>query len=398
MWLHACASQNLRRIADSHCQGNGISSIGARESSGRPAVAPPNPRAVAPRASSRRRSRSRSARSTGTSKHSSAAGVPVYAEPGRNGGCQLIDGYRTRLTGLTAKEAEALFMSGVPGPVGELGLGTVLGAAQLKVLAALPKDLADRASVTRQRFHLDAPSWFKSGRNEPHLAADRGRGVGGPSHRHPVPAIRAAAEPVQRQPRAVRPRAEGGRLVPRRPPRRRAAHVSRVARRQRRGRSTRRSSDRPSSISRGTGAMRSPSSSRTRPKSKSSCSRRRPGSRRCSAWPTVTAGSSATTSPRARTDAVRVRVRELRRRLRRPDVARRRCRGARARRVADAHRRHGDRAARVVRSRALTSRGQPAAKSAATFATLFSTFARCRSGIADEPRARAGTSRSTGRR
>ena len=100
-----------------------------------------------------------------------AAGVPVYAEPGRNGGCQLIDGYRTRLTGLTAKEAEALFMSGVPGPVGELGLGTVLGAAELKLLAALPKDLADRASVTRQRFHLDAPSWFKSGRNEPHLAA-----------------------------------------------------------------------------------------------------------------------------------------------------------------------------------------------------------------------------------
>ena len=100
-----------------------------------------------------------------------AAGVPVYAEPGRNGGCQLIDGYRTRLTGLTAKEAEALFMSGVPGPVGELGLGTVLGAAQLKLLAALPKELADRATVTRQRFHLDAPTWFKSGRNEPHLAA-----------------------------------------------------------------------------------------------------------------------------------------------------------------------------------------------------------------------------------
>ena len=101
----------------------------------------------------------------------SAAGVPVYAEPGRNGGCQLIDGYRTRLTGLTAKEAEALFMAGVPGPVGELGLGTVLGAAQLKLLAALPKELAERASVTRQRFHLDAPTWFKSGRNEPHLAA-----------------------------------------------------------------------------------------------------------------------------------------------------------------------------------------------------------------------------------
>jgi predicted DNA-binding transcriptional regulator YafY len=100
----------------------------------------------------------------------SAAGVPVYAEPGPNGGCQLIEGYRTRLTGLTAKEAEALFVAGVPGPVGELGLGTVLGAAQLKLLAALPKELAERASLARHRFHLDAPRWFRGGRNEPHLA------------------------------------------------------------------------------------------------------------------------------------------------------------------------------------------------------------------------------------
>ena len=99
----------------------------------------------------------------------SSAGVPVYAEAGPNGGCQLLDGYRTRLTGLTAKEAEALFASGVPGPVGELGFGTVLGAAQLKLLAALPKELAERASLARQRFHLDAPRWFRGGRNEPHL-------------------------------------------------------------------------------------------------------------------------------------------------------------------------------------------------------------------------------------
>jgi predicted DNA-binding transcriptional regulator YafY len=99
-----------------------------------------------------------------------AAGVPVYTESGRNGGCQLIDGYRTRLTGLTAREAEALFATGMSGPVGELGLGTVLGAAQLKLLAALPKELADRAVSARQRFHFDAPTWFRASRNEPHLA------------------------------------------------------------------------------------------------------------------------------------------------------------------------------------------------------------------------------------
>jgi predicted DNA-binding transcriptional regulator YafY len=99
-----------------------------------------------------------------------SAGIPVYATRGRAGGFQLLDGYRTKLTGLTADEADALFLAGLPSAAADLGLGGVLAASQLKLLAALPPELRERAERIRDRFHLDAPGWERAAESPPFLA------------------------------------------------------------------------------------------------------------------------------------------------------------------------------------------------------------------------------------
>jgi predicted DNA-binding transcriptional regulator YafY len=101
----------------------------------------------------------------------SAAGIPLYGDAGHAGGYQLLGGYRTRLTGLTAAEAEALFLSGLPGPAAELGLGSVLAAATLKLQAALPAPLRGNADRLAERFYLDAPGWYRRPEDVPHLPA-----------------------------------------------------------------------------------------------------------------------------------------------------------------------------------------------------------------------------------
>ncbi len=104
----------------------------------------------------------------------SAAGVPVYGEPGPAGGYALLDSYRTTLTGLTDGELRALFMLNIPDALAELGVSGQLRSALLKLSAALPATRrADEAQV-RQRFYLDSAWWRQGEEPVAHLSALHG--------------------------------------------------------------------------------------------------------------------------------------------------------------------------------------------------------------------------------
>ena len=100
----------------------------------------------------------------------SGAGVPVYAERGPNGGCMLMESYRTNLTGLNEKEVQALFMFTVPGLLADLGADKASEAAMLKLMASLPAPFQQDAAFVQKRLHLDPGAWFQSEEEVPYLS------------------------------------------------------------------------------------------------------------------------------------------------------------------------------------------------------------------------------------
>ncbi len=85
----------------------------------------------------------------------SAAGVPVYAERGRNGGFALLPGFQTELTGLNHDEALALLVAGSRRGAQAFGLGSALASAMLKVVDALPESHRTTAAGVAERLLID---------------------------------------------------------------------------------------------------------------------------------------------------------------------------------------------------------------------------------------------------
>ena len=96
----------------------------------------------------------------------SIAGIPVYSQPGRNGGWALVGGARTDLSGLTAAEARTLFL--VAGP--SSAVTPEAKAALRKLVQALPETFRAEAEKAASAIVLDPSGWGgRAPSTPPHL-------------------------------------------------------------------------------------------------------------------------------------------------------------------------------------------------------------------------------------
>jgi predicted DNA-binding transcriptional regulator YafY len=106
------------------------------------------------------------------------AGVPIYTSRGPAGGIALMDGFETRLTGLTPEEAGCLFLVGQPQVAHRLGLGAPTRSARSKLDNAIPAALAEQADSLPSWFLHDPDPW--TGHRIPHGELRRiARGIRG---------------------------------------------------------------------------------------------------------------------------------------------------------------------------------------------------------------------------
>ena len=103
----------------------------------------------------------------------SAAGIPVYPQPGRGGGWSLVGGARTDLSGLTSSEAQALFL--LVGPAAAVS-GEAKSALR-KLVRALPQTFREEAEAAAGATMIDPTRWGERDRDRPEVVAELQRAV-----------------------------------------------------------------------------------------------------------------------------------------------------------------------------------------------------------------------------
>ncbi len=89
----------------------------------------------------------------------SSAGIPIVSERGKEGGWQLLDTFRSKLSGLTLEDLKTLFIF----PSGELfhdlGFNIKSLDTRQKLLAAVPENYRVEAQAVWERIHVDTSTW-----------------------------------------------------------------------------------------------------------------------------------------------------------------------------------------------------------------------------------------------
>ncbi len=97
----------------------------------------------------------------------SAAGIPVYPQPGRGGGWALVGGARTDLSGLSATEAQALFLLAGPAAASSGSASHEAKAALRKLVQALPHTFRAEAEAAATATMIDPSRWGEWDRPRP---------------------------------------------------------------------------------------------------------------------------------------------------------------------------------------------------------------------------------------
>ena len=134
----------------------------------------------------------------------SAAGVPVYAQRGPSGGVALLGDWRTNLTGLTEREAQALAIVGVPGALSDIGLSESLRSSLIKLAASLPAVQQQAGEHTTRTLAHRHQLVVRRQRDGAASGGAARRRLAGPQSAPALSQLRRQGQPARRRP--LRPR------------------------------------------------------------------------------------------------------------------------------------------------------------------------------------------------